>query len=197
MVIQPSPEELTALSDLNFLKLKASISKKIIQHLSDTERNLKSAVEQSDFNFPKGTFVHSGKISKGENYKGFPYFVLDYPRLFSRKEVFAFRTMLWWGHEYSCTLHLGGDVLSKVTENFYQNLKRENDLYFCIADQPWEYHYEVNNYQKINNLDSKDIKNYVNRNQFIKVSRYISVNQWPEFNKFTMESFARFLMLMD
>jgi hypothetical protein len=48
------------------------------------------------------------KISKGENYKGLPYVMLDYPRVFGRADIFAIRTMFWWGYAFSVTLHLKG-----------------------------------------------------------------------------------------
>jgi hypothetical protein len=48
------------------------------------------------------------KISKGENYLGLPYVVLDYPRLFGKEDVFAIRSFFWWGHYFTCTLHLKG-----------------------------------------------------------------------------------------
>ena len=37
----------------------------------------------------------SPKIAKGENYLGLPYVILDYPRIFGKEDVFAFRTMFW------------------------------------------------------------------------------------------------------
>jgi hypothetical protein len=49
------------------------------------------------------------KISRGENYKGLPWVMLDYPRVFGREDVFAIRTMFWWGHAFSVTLHLKGE----------------------------------------------------------------------------------------
>jgi len=48
------------------------------------------------------------RISKGENYKGLPWVVLDYPRCFGRDDVLAVRTLFWWGHYFSVTLHLKG-----------------------------------------------------------------------------------------
>jgi hypothetical protein len=51
----------------------------------------------------------SPKISKGENYRGLPYVMLDYPRLFGREDVLAIRTFFWWGHAFSVTLHLKGE----------------------------------------------------------------------------------------
>lgn len=53
-------------------------------------------------------FEPSPKISKGENYQGLPYVMLDYPRLFGRDDVLAIRTFFWWGHGFSVTLHLKG-----------------------------------------------------------------------------------------
>src|SRR5450755_2986522 len=48
------------------------------------------------------------RISKGENYKGLPWVVLDYPRAFGRLDVLAVRTLFWWGNYFSVTLHLKG-----------------------------------------------------------------------------------------
>jgi len=50
----------------------------------------------------------SPKISRGENYLGLPYLVLDYPRLFRPDAVLAIRTFFWWGHFFSSTLQLSG-----------------------------------------------------------------------------------------
>jgi hypothetical protein len=50
----------------------------------------------------------TGKISKGENYHGLPYVILDYPALFSKEDIFAVRTMFWWGNFFSISLHLSG-----------------------------------------------------------------------------------------
>ncbi|MBK8087192.1 MAG: hypothetical protein IPK31_04125 [Chitinophagaceae bacterium] len=43
------------------------------------------------------------KISKGENYEGLPYVMLDYPRCFSKEDVFAIRTFS--GGEIFSALH--------------------------------------------------------------------------------------------
>jgi hypothetical protein len=51
----------------------------------------------------------NGKISRGENYQLLPYIILDYPSYFSRNNIFAVRTMFWWGNFFSITLHLSGD----------------------------------------------------------------------------------------
>ena len=52
----------------------------------------------------EGTLISAvPKISKGENYNGFPYVIMDYPATFSKENIFALRTMFWWGNFISIT----------------------------------------------------------------------------------------------
>jgi hypothetical protein len=61
------------------------------------------------------------KISKGENYKGLPYTVLDYPRHYSKTDIFAYRAMFWWGHGYIFTMLLQGKYLDSFRQNIIDN----------------------------------------------------------------------------
>src|SRR5258705_2608323 len=45
--------------------------------------------------FPELYKNAGGKISRGENYEGLPYVMLDYPALFSKENIFAIRTLFW------------------------------------------------------------------------------------------------------
>ncbi|MEQ8878169.1 MAG: hypothetical protein RLQ12_00980 [Cyclobacteriaceae bacterium] len=96
----PTQEEIKILSDKRFLIVKQQLADKIITQLAEIERVLHKAINSSSFNYPEGTFIRSGKISKGENYRSLPFFILDYPRMFTKENAFAFRTMLWWGNEF-------------------------------------------------------------------------------------------------
>lgn len=189
-------EELSILKNKEFLILKNSVSEKVISYLAEIERALHAQVKSSAFAFPDGTFIKAGKIAKGEQYQSLPYFILDYPRLFSQKEIFAFRSMLWWGNHYSCTLHLQGSFLKQHQEKLVHNLAQANDLYFCVNDQPWDYHYEANNYQAVSELSTTDMNQLINHNGFMKISDYIPVDAWSDFKPFTLNSFARFLLLI-
>ena len=68
-----------------------------------------------------------------------------------------------------------------------------SDIYFCINDTPWEYHYQENNYLKINQLNKEQLLEQIDKNGFIKLSNYISVDLWNEYKSFTLATFARFL----
>ncbi|WP_421890190.1 hypothetical protein [Marinoscillum sp.] len=191
--MRPTAEELDILNDQNFLKLKNSLSEKIIQYLAKIERSLAEEIKEMPFKFPEGTFLKAGKISKGEQYQGLPYFILDYPRLFTQKEVFAFRAMLWWGHHFSCTLHLQGDYLQQNKSRIIDNIFTQNALYFCVNDQPWDYHYQQNNYQQISALTKETVNQHIKEKGFLKISDYLPVTGWSEYESFALKSFARFL----
>src|ERR1700743_3182070 len=81
------------------------------------------------------------KISRGENYRGLPWVMLDYPRVFGREDVLAIRTMFWWGHGFSVTLHLKG----KYQELFLPVIRRRQHelsaqgFYMGVGADEWRH----------------------------------------------------------
>ncbi|WP_258104482.1 hypothetical protein [Marinoscillum sp. MHG1-6] len=193
---KPTKEELDILSDTRFLMLKESLAKKVISRLAGIEHEIKIQLKESAFNFPENALIQAGKISRGENYNGLPYFVLDFPRLFTQKSIFTFRTMLWWGNEFSCTMHLSGDALSMINEQCLTQIKEQQDLYFCVNRSPWEYHFGKDNYVPASTLDIGEMTEHIHQHKFMKISRHIPVQKWDEFEAFTLGSFAQYLLLL-
>lgn len=93
----------------------------------------------------------SPKISKGENYQGLPYVMLDYPRLFGREDVLAIRTFFWWGHAFSVTLHLKGEYLRRYLPVLRLRWARlaEAGFYIGISDDEWRHEHAMENYRPI------------------------------------------------
>ncbi|MBS1607118.1 MAG: hypothetical protein JST42_30995 [Bacteroidetes bacterium] len=93
----------------------------------------------------------SPKISKGENYQGLPYVMLDYPRLFGREDVLAIRTFFWWGHAFSVTLHLKGEYLSRYLPLLRDGWVTLAEAGFCIgiSDDEWRHEHVEENYRPI------------------------------------------------
>ena len=98
--------ELSLIQDSDFLLTKVKIISKIFRLLESTENHLRKIINETTFKFPLGTKIKYGKISKGETYLNLPYLILDYPTLFTNTDIFAFRTMFWWGKFFSATIHL-------------------------------------------------------------------------------------------
>lgn len=178
------------MEESEFFLLKSSITKKLIELFGIAEGELKKHILDKHIEFP-GVNTLSGKIFRGENYRSFPYIVLDYPKLFTPQSVFAFRTMFWWGHEFSFTLHLQGLALEQVRGALQNklNLLNGKEVYFCVGDTPWQYHFEKENYMLIDSI-SEEIK--IGERQFVKLSRKLSVRDHEKFLPFCLETFSLF-----
>jgi len=189
-----SREEINVMLEQDFFILKDSATKKIIELFGSLERELKVEVEKSGLNYD-GLNISSGKIFRGENYKLFPYIVLDYPRLFSKNSIFAFRTLFWWGHEFSFTMHLQGEALDKYQLNLIKNFDKlyNKEVYFCINDTPWQYHFGKDNYELIDNL-KREIN--VFKRPFIKLSRKMGINEYEDLDSFSLETFRIFCKVL-
>ncbi len=131
----------------------------------------------------------SGKISKGENYLGLPYAILDYPAIFKKENVFAIRTMFWWGNFFSITLHLSGRErmqeinISQLLENV-----REKDFLFCINKNEWEHNFDEDNYLPASEISS-DLFTEISSGNFLKIAKKIDLKKWDEAPSFLEKAY--------
>ena len=79
------PEELRFLKDADILPTKSRILEKIEQELLATYETLRGLHEKRGL-LQEDLFQRNGKISKGDNYQLQAYRVLDYPRIFDKKD---------------------------------------------------------------------------------------------------------------
>lgn len=120
------------------------------------------------------------KISKGENYMGLPYLVMDYPRIFRGEDIFTIRTLFWWGHFFSSTLQLSGLYKMKYInhlEELYQLLK-EKDFYIGIQSDPWQHHFQEENYQPIKEMDEQSFTRTMREADHIKIAAKWPLGDW-------------------
>lgn len=132
--------EFSCLSDRDFLLTKRIVVSKVVNLFAELEAELKNEVENTSHPFPSKAFLKAGKISKGENFRGLPYVILDYPRMFSKESVFAYRTMFWWGNFFSNTLHVKGPALAHLPSSI---LKSYYPLYLQTHGDPWDHSLET------------------------------------------------------
>jgi hypothetical protein len=135
----------------------------------------------------------NGKISKGENYEGLPYVILDYPALFSKENIFAIRTMFWWGNFFSITLHLSGEKynLNKDYSKIHTSLI-ENNFFICIGENEWQHTFDASNYISAKELHLYKFREIANRN-FFKISKNLELNKWSEAPCFLEKSFREII----
>ena len=190
-----SSQEVNYLQNKDFLLTKVRVIKKITLLLSDIQQYVKSYLIEKELDFPNETDLNSGKISKGERYQDLPYVILDFPKLIHRERVFALRTMFWWGNELSCTLHLQGEVWEDLREAFRQNYSQllHKKVFFCVGENPWEYHFEPDNYLPIDQIPKDQLETKISEKYFLKISRKANLDKPESWKDFVLESLVLYL----
>lgn len=138
---------------------KIRVLKNVSSTLAEVESGLKPVIHLQEKILPAGALTKTGKISRGENYKGLPYLVLDFPRYSSGNQLFIYRTMFWWGNYFLCLL---------VTQNCgfkLKSLDNADTFKMNVGPTPWNYDFSDSCWQPLN--DKID-------HSFIAIGRKIS-----------------------
>ncbi|MEO5782096.1 MAG: hypothetical protein ABIQ07_02435 [Ginsengibacter sp.] len=195
--IQLSPQETELVANTEWILAKQGIIKKVYAMFGYVNELIKTEAAPFNYLFPGNIKNQNGKISKGENYKQLPYVILDYPAFFERENIFAIRTMFWWGNFFSVTLHLSGifkeelDNKNPVIFSFLQ----KNNFFICINKNEWEHHFEEDNYKHTSAITLQQFEK-INQKDFLKISKKIALQQWNETNDFVINSFREIMQLL-
>ena len=130
--IRLSLNEMELVTNAEWILTKNGIMRKAWQMLEELQQYQQDLISTYQDKMPAEALRVPAKISKGENYRGLPYLVLDYPRFFEKENAFAIRTMFWWGHFFSITLHLSGTMKSIYLPSLLQGYKQLADDGFLL-----------------------------------------------------------------
>jgi hypothetical protein len=191
--IQLSPFEMDLLNNSEWILTKNLVVKKAQRLLEKVQENILEHVQGSSVSLPQEVITISPKISKGENYHGLPWLILDYPRYFKKEKVFAIRIMFWWGNFFSTTLHLSGEYKKRYSRGIVQSYEAlcENEFYTCVHDEQWHHHFEKENYLPVKNFTAGDFAYHIDTRSFLKLSCQLSFLKWNDAPGLLSESFIR------
>lgn len=192
-------KELHYLSDTDFLLTKAVVSEKVGSLLHQTHEQLKAYLATQNLRLPPGVKARSGKISRGENYQRLPYMVLDYPRKFTQDDVFALRTLFWWGNFFSVTFQLGGASWHRYRSALTRNVATLSSLNvsLCIADDPWQHHREPYYYRPLQGVDTDTVLQLLEQQNFLKIAVFISLEDWKLLPQQARQFFQKMIRLTE
>jgi hypothetical protein len=173
-------EERALVVNADWIYLKNNILEKVVALMGQLHQALQAAPVTGEFPFPEGMLQAGAKISRGERYRDLPYIILDYPRLFSKDNIFAFRTMFWWGHYFIATLHIAGEEKEKYGHMIASAWRQlaEHQFQVYLLEDPWQHDFENGNYKLISALSEQEFKQLVVRGSFIKLAKPYSFEEW-------------------
>jgi hypothetical protein len=170
--IQFLPAEMELVSSPDIILTKNAILQKIKSFLEELQIKQQEILKKYSPQLSKELLKISPKISRGENYKGLPWLVLDNPRYFQHNNIFAVRTMFWWGNFFSITLHLSGknkdDLLKKIMKKF--SVLSESNFYVYTGQKEWEHDFDPSSYKRVSALNKDELKKVSVENSFLKLA---------------------------
>lgn len=188
--IQLSEAEAELMQNAEVILTKNRVLEKMKQLLEGVYEEQQVTVERS----MKGHMLFDvpGKISRGENYLGLPYLILDYPRR-SDEGLFFIRTMFWWGRSFSSTLHLSGSYKLNYLDKIQNSYGLLRDFSIGIHENPWIHHFEKDNYRLLAGLSEKEFRDACASGDHLKLGMPVSLGDWPQASGKLMMNWKRLL----
>ncbi|MBL7750753.1 MAG: hypothetical protein JNN29_05185 [Chitinophagaceae bacterium] len=137
----------------------------------------------------------SYKISRGENYKGLPWMVLDYPRLFGQTDIFAIRTLFWWGRYITITLQLAGVWKERCEEPLCLShpVLASNEFRISTTDDAWIHDQDPPFTTEINNLTLEAYTREIRKRNFLKISKIYPIEGMENLDRRMLADFEQLL----
>lgn len=194
--IHLSELEMDLVNNKEWIFSKQKIIEKVYHLFGQLHHDYRKIIENEKDFLPSIFQKPGGKISRGENYNGLPYLILDYPAMFSKENIFAVRTMFWWGNFFSTSLHLSGKHFNGAEDiSEWLSVFQQKDYFICINESEWEHDFHSLNFIKINDMDKEQFSALCKKN-FFKVSKKIELSEWNNAPKLLEQSFKEIIQFI-
>ena len=192
-----STDELQLVTNTDWILTKRKIMDKVNVLLGDISGHQKLMIENESNWLPCEVVQSTAKIAKGENYLQLPYMLLDYPRCFNDGNIFAVRTMFWWGNFFSITLHLSGSYKTMFQQKIIENLSAvKQQVFVCINESQWQHHFEADNYTDIKKTGKNELQEMILEKQFIKLAIKFPLQSWDTIPSLIDKAFEELIKML-
>jgi hypothetical protein len=186
--IQLSPAEARLVTNAEVILTKNRVVEKTWQLLESVQEQMLQVApilqQAQDRPFSNAhAFAIPPKISRGENYGGLPYLVLDYPRIFQQHATFAIRSFFWWGHFFSSTVQLSGDYKTAALPKLE-------------AAYPTFSAHHIDNYQPVSEMEYGDLKKLLHTQPHVKLATKLPVTDWEQADSFLLDNWKLYLEVL-
>lgn len=187
--IQLSPAEERLATNAEIILTKNRVMQKMQALLQDVQNEM----ERHTQTFSKPHAGPPPKISRGENYLGLPYLVLDYPRVFQHENVFAIRSFFWWGNFFSSTLQLSGRYKEQFVARIESKFSTFSNHHIGINPDPWQHHFERDNYVPIAGMEHGLLKKLLHQQPHVKLAIKLPIEEWRQAETFLFDNWKLYL----
>ncbi len=192
-----SAEELHFVSTTEWILTKQQIIAGVVQLMSELAETVKPYVYSHERELPAEVVSSSPKIAKGENYKLLPWVMLDYPRFFNKENVFAIRTMFWWGNAFSITLHVSGAYKKQFENHILNNINLlQKNFFIGVNEDEWQHDFTTQNYTSVSNLSDAEIATIIGAKPFIKLALKHPLQDWNRIPQLLEQSFLELIKII-
>lgn len=188
---QITERELAILQDRDFLLTKRVIDEKITGLLIRAQQKLLSHIQEQDLQLPRQVSLSPRKIARGENYNALPYWVCDFPASLDKKDIWAFRVVVWWGNEVSLSLILKGKFKKPVAKiSFYPEVE---EVFYATHTDPWKLELDTESSVRLTEKNVQKVRDHYKEADFLKLSMSLALN---DINKLPEQSVISFDKLL-
>jgi len=167
-----TPDEMRMICDTDFFPAKAEIIQKFHEEFMKLRDQLRVEFKKTLLSLaPTGTDFETGQLVKGERFHDFPYVYLDFPKFFSKEEMFTFRSFFWWGHSLIFCWFLSGTRLDQYQKSLracYATLSHEG-VFLSTADTPWEWGLEKPHAVFLDQIGKEHLEEILAERSFLKL----------------------------
>jgi hypothetical protein len=193
-----SAEEMDLISRADWILTKNRLMEKLGGLFATIQEEQLRLLQKQSNPFPVEVIASSGKITRGENYEGLPWMVLDQPRYFTKDHQMAIRCLFWWGNGFSITLQLMG----RYRQQYAAKILKARDSFIdhswsiCTSRDPWQHHHRDDYYSPISQLPEDEWIRYVHEHPFLKLAKFIPVQQWDDAPDILLRQYQLLMQLL-
>lgn len=189
--LQLSPEETALVNNAAVLLTKNRILQEVELFFAALAKPYQQLYLNENPLPPEALTALPPKISRGENYQGLPYRILDYPRCFEKEDVFACRSFFWWGHFMSVTLHLKGQYLKTYASQVVEKaVLAKQDFRIALEGDEWDH--DARNYTALSATSREGWLKKIPQASFCKVSVILELGRWDTVSQAMLDSYRFF-----
>jgi hypothetical protein len=177
--IQLSDAESEMMQNADLILTKNRVMQKMSGLLEQVQERQQDCIQANEW-MEKEIFRTPPKISRGENYLGLPWLILDFPRISGSDGVFFIRTMFWWGRFFSSTLHVSGIYKERTVTQVMESYHRLSGYAIGINEDPWVHHFEPGNYQPISELPEDAFAIICQEHDHLKIAKPYPLEEWNQ-----------------